>query len=338
MRRCGWRSIRPAEAPYLGPCRRTSSRTRTSRRLRAPADGRGTPTGFWGSGDRIVWLVGADPDAVDADGLVRGESVGVKLAVIGWNTGVLGKLVFFIGFVTLAIVVLREFGVELPASIPESLVILALGVARNGVRADPRDLHPRRRAAGGRSRHRDLDQPAGCAGRDRRRVASSRRRALSSASRRAAPGAPAITSSGKWTPTYVRDTRSASRARRAGRAPRPEAPSTSRTRSRRRVARGERAGVRARRAWRRRAGRASHELEEVGRDRASEQPRGETEDGRPAERDRDDDARSRATSPTRRQCRTALRADRARRRGAPRSVARAGAPAPHPGATGRRSS
>ena len=60
-------------------------------------------------------------------GWYSGESVGVKLAVIGWNTGVLGKLVFFIGFVTLAIVVLREFGVELPASIPESLVILALG-------------------------------------------------------------------------------------------------------------------------------------------------------------------------------------------------------------------
>jgi hypothetical protein len=60
-------------------------------------------------------------------GWYSGDSVGVKLAVIGWNTGVLGKLVFFIGFATLAIVILREFGVELPASIPESLVILALG-------------------------------------------------------------------------------------------------------------------------------------------------------------------------------------------------------------------
>jgi hypothetical protein len=60
-------------------------------------------------------------------GWYSGESVGVKLAVIGWNTGVLGKLVFFIGAVTLAIVILREFGVELPPSLPESLVILALG-------------------------------------------------------------------------------------------------------------------------------------------------------------------------------------------------------------------
>jgi hypothetical protein len=56
-----------------------------------------------------------------------GSGVGVKLAVIGWHTGVLGKLVFFIGLATLAIVALRESGIELPASLPESLVILALG-------------------------------------------------------------------------------------------------------------------------------------------------------------------------------------------------------------------
>ena len=53
-------------------------------------------------------------------GWYTGDSVGVKLAVIGWHTGVLGKLVFFIGFVTLAIVILREFGVELPASCPRA--------------------------------------------------------------------------------------------------------------------------------------------------------------------------------------------------------------------------
>jgi hypothetical protein len=56
-----------------------------------------------------------------------GSGVGVKLAVIGWHTGVLGKLVFFIGFAVLAILALREAGMGLPASAPESLVILALG-------------------------------------------------------------------------------------------------------------------------------------------------------------------------------------------------------------------
>jgi hypothetical protein len=56
-----------------------------------------------------------------------GSGVGVKLAVIGWHTGVLGKLVFFIGLAVVLIVVLREAGFELPPNIPESLVVLALG-------------------------------------------------------------------------------------------------------------------------------------------------------------------------------------------------------------------
>ena len=52
----------------------------------------------------------------------------MKLAVIGWHTGTIGKLVFFIGLATVSIVALREAGIELPASTPESVVILALGI------------------------------------------------------------------------------------------------------------------------------------------------------------------------------------------------------------------
>ena len=109
---------------------------RAARLLRGPEraaapTGRRPPkdpvTGIWGSGDRIVWLAALILTLSTLMGWYSGDSVGVKLAVIGWNTGVLGKLVFFIGFATLAIVILREFGVELPASLPESLVILALG-------------------------------------------------------------------------------------------------------------------------------------------------------------------------------------------------------------------
>jgi hypothetical protein len=83
--------------------------------------------GIWASGDRIVWLCALILMLSTLMGWYTGDSVGVQIAVIGWHTGVLGKLVFFIGLATLAIVVLREFGVELPASTPESLVILALG-------------------------------------------------------------------------------------------------------------------------------------------------------------------------------------------------------------------
>ena len=56
-----------------------------------------------------------------------GSGVGVKLAVIGWHTGVLGKLVFFVGLAVLALAALREVGFELSATVPESLLVLALG-------------------------------------------------------------------------------------------------------------------------------------------------------------------------------------------------------------------
>jgi hypothetical protein len=58
---------------------------------------------------------------------LEGSGVGVKLAVIGWHSGVLGKLVFFIGLAVLALVALRELGFELPPAVPESLLVLGLG-------------------------------------------------------------------------------------------------------------------------------------------------------------------------------------------------------------------
>jgi hypothetical protein len=60
-------------------------------------------------------------------GWYSGSGVGVKLSVIGWNTGVLGKLVFFVGLAVVVLVVLREVGIELPPAVPESLVVVALG-------------------------------------------------------------------------------------------------------------------------------------------------------------------------------------------------------------------
>ncbi len=60
-------------------------------------------------------------------GWYSGSGVGVTLSVIGWHTGTLGKLVFFIGLVIIVLVVLRELGFELPPTVPESLLLLALG-------------------------------------------------------------------------------------------------------------------------------------------------------------------------------------------------------------------
>ena len=56
-----------------------------------------------------------------------GSGDGITIAVIGWHTGTLGKLVFFIGAIVVLIAVLREVGVRLPPAIPESLVVIALG-------------------------------------------------------------------------------------------------------------------------------------------------------------------------------------------------------------------
>jgi hypothetical protein len=52
---------------------------------------------------------------------------GLTLSVIGWHTGALGKLVFFVGLVTLILEALREAGIELPAAVPERLVLVGLG-------------------------------------------------------------------------------------------------------------------------------------------------------------------------------------------------------------------
>ncbi len=83
--------------------------------------------GLWAAGERIIWVSGLVLALSSFMGWYAGNGVGVKLAVIGWHTGVLGKLVFFIGLAVLIVVTLEETGFELPPSVPESLVVLALG-------------------------------------------------------------------------------------------------------------------------------------------------------------------------------------------------------------------
>ena len=48
--------------------------------------------------------------------------------MIGWHTGAIGKLTFLIGVAVLLLLLLRRFGIVLPASLPESLVLIGLGV------------------------------------------------------------------------------------------------------------------------------------------------------------------------------------------------------------------
>ena len=60
-------------------------------------------------------------------GWYSGEGEGVDVSVIGWHTGVLGKLVFVIGIAAILVVALRQWGFDLPAAVPESLVVVGLG-------------------------------------------------------------------------------------------------------------------------------------------------------------------------------------------------------------------
>jgi hypothetical protein len=90
--------------------------------------GRPDPAGgLWAAGGRITWISGLVLALSSFMGWYAGSGVGVKLAVIGWHSGTLGKLVFFIGLAVVVLVTLQELGFELPPAVPESLVILALG-------------------------------------------------------------------------------------------------------------------------------------------------------------------------------------------------------------------
>ena len=84
--------------------------------------------GFWALGGRLTW-VAALVLALSAftDWYAEHGLAGPTIAVIGWHTGALGKLVFFVGFAVLALWALREVGIELPATVPDSLVVIALG-------------------------------------------------------------------------------------------------------------------------------------------------------------------------------------------------------------------
>jgi hypothetical protein len=85
------------------------------------------PAGIWGAGERITTLAGMTLALSAFMSWYAGSGEGLTIAVIGWHTGVLGKLVFLLGLAVVALGVLRELGIELPPTVPESLVVIVLG-------------------------------------------------------------------------------------------------------------------------------------------------------------------------------------------------------------------
>src|SRR4051794_11279434 len=84
-------------------------------------------TGFWALGGRLAWIAGlALTISAFTDWYAGPNTAGPTLAVIAWHTGTLGKLVFVIGLVLIGLAVAREFGFELPPSVPHSLLAIPL--------------------------------------------------------------------------------------------------------------------------------------------------------------------------------------------------------------------
>jgi hypothetical protein len=84
---------------------------------------------IWGLGGRIAWIAGLILMLSSFMSWYSGTSApGLPtVSVIGWHTGTIGKLVFFIGLAIVALAILKEFGIELPPAVPESLVTIGLG-------------------------------------------------------------------------------------------------------------------------------------------------------------------------------------------------------------------
>jgi hypothetical protein len=97
----------------------------TAARPPPPAPG----AGLWRTGELLAWLgglvltLGAFMGWYSISGDLRGS-----LSVLGWHTGTIGKLVFAVGVVVLLLLALRAFGIHLPPSVPDGIVIAALGL------------------------------------------------------------------------------------------------------------------------------------------------------------------------------------------------------------------
>ena len=82
---------------------------------------------LWGAGERLTWLAGMVLALSTLMGWYVNTSGDLTVAVIGWHTGTLAKLVLLLGLAVVAFHLLHAAGVELPATVPESLVVIVLG-------------------------------------------------------------------------------------------------------------------------------------------------------------------------------------------------------------------
>jgi hypothetical protein len=81
----------------------------------------------WSAGERLTWLSGLVLTLSTLMGWYVGTVDEPTIAVIGWHTGTIAKIVFVIGLAVIALHLMRAAGLELPATVPESLLVIVLG-------------------------------------------------------------------------------------------------------------------------------------------------------------------------------------------------------------------
>jgi hypothetical protein len=86
------------------------------------------PVGLRSLGELLAWLAGIVLTLSSFMGWysISGDLRGT-LSVLGWHTGTIGKLVFFVGLAVLVVLSLRATGIELPPSVPSGWVVAGLG-------------------------------------------------------------------------------------------------------------------------------------------------------------------------------------------------------------------
>jgi hypothetical protein len=89
--------------------------------------GHGPHASFWTPGEGLAWLAALIFTLSTFMGWYTGTIDGLKVSALGWDAGVLGKLVLVVGLATLALLTLRATGVSLPPSLPVGMVIAILG-------------------------------------------------------------------------------------------------------------------------------------------------------------------------------------------------------------------
>jgi hypothetical protein len=91
------------------------------------ARGRGSGATLRAPGEALAWLGAVVLTLSAFTGWYGGVVDGLRVNIVGWNSGALGKLVVLVGLAVLVLLALRAFGVEPPPRFPSGLAIALLG-------------------------------------------------------------------------------------------------------------------------------------------------------------------------------------------------------------------